>query len=72
MMFSLSFIGGSKSAEGGPNPLADLDWGGPYLLADLDRGVQIRWDTGNLSWTERHSCHFHVSPTVEILRLIFT
>ena len=24
MMFSLSFVGGSKSAEGGPNPLADL------------------------------------------------
>ena len=32
MMFSLSFVEGSKSAEGGPNPLADLDWGGPYLL----------------------------------------
>ena len=52
MMFSLSFIGGSKSAEGGSNPLADLDRGGsisasgfgpggPYPLADLDRGVQI-------------------------------
>ena len=30
MMFSLSFVKGSKSAEGGP-----------YPLADLDRGVQI-------------------------------
>ena len=37
MMFSLSFVGGSKSAEGGPNSLADLDRGGPYPLADLDR-----------------------------------
>ena len=27
--------GGSKSAKGGPNP-----------LADMDRGVQIRCDTG--------------------------
>ena len=38
MMFSLSFVEGSKSAEGGPNPLADLDWGGPYPLADLNGG----------------------------------
>ena len=45
MMFSLSFVGGPKSAEGGPNP---LDRGGPYPLADLHRGVQIRWDTGHL------------------------
>ena len=53
MMFSLASVGGSKSAEGGPNPLADLDGGGgpyplvdldrggPYLLADSDLGVQI-------------------------------
>ena len=34
--------GGSKSAKGGPNPLADMDRGGPNPLADLDRGVQIR------------------------------
>ena len=34
--------GGSKSAKGGPNPLADMDRGGPNSLADLDRGVQIR------------------------------
>ena len=33
---------GSKSAKGGPNPLADMDRGGPNPLADLDRGVQIR------------------------------
>ena len=38
MLFSLSFVGGSKSAEGGPNPLTDLDEGGQYLLAGLDRG----------------------------------
>ena len=41
MMFSPASVGGSKSAEGGPNPLADLDGGGPYPLADLDRGVHI-------------------------------
>ena len=41
MMFSLSFVGGSKSAEGGPYPQADLDRGGPYPLGDLGRGVQI-------------------------------
>ena len=28
MMFSLASVGGSKSAEGGPNTLADLDGGG--------------------------------------------
>ena len=50
-MFSLSFVGGSKSAEGGANSLAYLDrrvrirqriWtgGGPNL-----GGFQIRWDT---------------------------
>ena len=50
-MFLLSFVKGSKSAEGGPNPLADMDPGGPnplgygpggpYPLAHLDRGVQF-------------------------------
>ena len=36
-------MGGSKSAKGGPNPLADMDrGGGPNPLADLDRGIQIR------------------------------
>ena len=40
------FCGGSKSAKGGPNPLADMDRGSPNPLADLDRGVQIRCDTG--------------------------
>ena len=47
MMFSLSFVGGSKS-------VADLDRGGPYPLADLDQGIQIRWDTVAIveeSWT---------------------
>ena len=36
------FCGGVQIREGGPNPLADMDWGGPNPLADLDRGVQIR------------------------------
>ena len=43
----LSFVKGSKSAEGGPNPLADMDPGGPNPLADLDRGVQIRGGGSN-------------------------
>ena len=49
----ITFIGGSKFAKGGPNPLANMDSrgsisasgfgpGGPYPLADLDRGVQIQ------------------------------
>ena len=38
----LSFVKRSKSAEGGPNPLADMDPGGPNPLADMDRGVHIR------------------------------
>ena len=49
----ITFVGGSKFAKGGPNPLANMDsWGsisasrfgpgGPYPLADLDRGVQIQ------------------------------
>ena len=41
VMFLLSFYKGSKSAERGSNPLADMDLGGPYPLADLDRGVQF-------------------------------
>ena len=36
------FDKGSKSAERGPNPLADMDRGGPNPLADMDRGVHIR------------------------------
>ena len=45
MMFSLSYVGegGSKSAEGGPYPLAELDQGVQI------KGVQIRWDTPGLS-----------------------
>ena len=31
VMFLLSFVKGSKSAEGGTNPLADMDPGGPIL-----------------------------------------
>ena len=53
VIFLLSSVKGSKSAEGGKNPLADMDpggpnpladmdrGGGPYPLADLDRGVQF-------------------------------
>ena len=40
MMFSLSFVGGSKSAEGGPYPLTDLNrglnLGGPNPLGHRD------------------------------------
>ena len=42
VIFLVSFDKGSKSAEGGPNPLADMDRGGPNPLADMDRGVHIR------------------------------
>ena len=38
VIFLLSFVKGSKSAEGGPNPLADMDPRGPNPLADMDRG----------------------------------
>ena len=38
--FFTQFCWGSKSAEGGPYPLADLDQGVQI------QGVQIRWDTG--------------------------
>jgi len=41
VMFLLSFVKGSKLAEGGKNPLADMDPGGPNPLADMDRGVHI-------------------------------
>ena len=41
VMFLLSFVKGSKSAEGGKNPLADMDPGGPNPPADMDRGVQF-------------------------------
>ena len=62
MMFSLSFVGGSKSAEEGPNPLADLDRGsisasgfgpgGRYLLADLVRNVSVgNWSIGYQKYT---------------------
>ena len=32
VMFLLSFVKGSNSVEGGPNPLADMDPGGPNPL----------------------------------------
>ena len=38
VMFLLSFVKGSKSAEGGKNPLAGMDPRGPNPLADMDRG----------------------------------
>ena len=40
------FWGGSKSAKGGPNP-----------LADMDRGVQIRCDTDTKTISDRASVH---------------
>ena len=42
VIFLMSFVKGSESAEGGTNPLADMDPGGPNPLADMDRGVHIR------------------------------
>ena len=46
MMFSLSFVGGSKFAEGGPNPLVDLNRGGPpYPLGyrHSHRSITLRY-----------------------------
>ena len=39
-MFLLSFVKGSKSAEGGPNPLADMDRGSPNPLGHRHRRGQ--------------------------------
>ena len=47
----ITFVGGSKFAKGGPNPLANMDSrgsistsgfgpGGTYPLADLDQGYR--------------------------------
>ena len=56
--------GGSKSAKGGPNLLADMDREGPNPLADLERGVQIRCDTGiinfHILYTPRLCIQFNV------------
>ena len=38
VMFLLSFVKGSNSVEGGPNPLEDMDPGGPNPLAVMDPG----------------------------------
>ena len=49
----ITFVGGSKFAKGGPNPLANMDSrgsisasgfgpGDTYPLADLDRGSKSR------------------------------
>ena len=42
VIFLPSFVKGSKSAEGGKNPLADMDPGSPSPPADMDRGIHIR------------------------------
>ena len=36
------FYGGSKSAKGGPNTLADMDRGGSKYASGFGPGVQIR------------------------------
>ena len=38
-MFLLSFVKGSKSAEWGKNPLADMDSGGPNLLGHRQKKI---------------------------------
>ena len=48
-MFSLSFVEGSKSAEGGPNPLADLDWGGSISPSGFKWGWSISASGGSKS-----------------------
>ena len=59
-MFLLSFVKGSKSAEGGPNPLADLDRGGPNPLGHR-RQMWVEY-VGSLLSTERFSPGTPVSP----------
>ena len=44
-MFLLSFVKGSKSAEGGPNPLADMDPGGPNPLGHRYWGSWNKFET---------------------------
>ena len=65
----ITFVGRSKFAKGGPNPLANMDSrgsisasgfgpGGPYSLADLDRGFQIQGGPnplGHRDYRGRHS-----------------
>ena len=41
MMFSLASVRGSKSAEGGPNPLADLVGGGPISVSGFGPGGSL-------------------------------
>ena len=52
-MFSLSSVGGSKSAEGGPYPLADLDRGSK----SRGGGVQIRQETGAIAVIIKNARH---------------
>ena len=45
VMFLLSFVKGSKSAEGGKNPLADMDPGGPNPLGHRHVGGRKQKNT---------------------------
>ena len=65
MMFSLSFVGGSKSAEGGPNPLADLT-GGSITASGFGRGgSKSRWGPNPLGHRQ-HAIERDVDLHVEI------
>ena len=44
-MFSLSFVGRSRSAEGGPYPPADLDQGSKSRGGSKSAGTLVRFDS---------------------------
>ena len=55
MMFSPSSVGGSKSAEGGPNPLTDLDLGG-FISAGGFRPGGPNLGESKSAWTPALNC----------------
>ena len=61
VMFLLSFVKGSKSAEGGPNPLADMDPGGPILGGSKSAGTPATTAT---DWSPFHLWVHHQQPRV--------
>ena len=57
--------GGSKSAKGGPNPLADMDRKGPNPLADVDRGVHTNSYKINIQVCASFTCQTKVKANLE-------
>ena len=55
-------MGGSKSAKGGPNPLADMD----REVQIRQRGVQIRCDTGSVIVAK--TPYYHAKEEAELTK----